>query len=151
MERCYVLCDTDKCTGCRMCEFACSSARDGTFALELSMIRVMQPSPANVAAVACRFCKNAPCVAACPRGALTTDSDSSTIKLDKARCAGCGWCVESCPFGAIVLDWSTKTVAMCDLCLGLPQPKCIEFCPKGALRLYTFKRGEATPDAKKSG
>ena len=142
MEHCYIVCDSDKCTGCRICEFACSGAREGVFDLEMSRIRVVFSSPAVVTAVACRFCGNAPCITACPREALSMDDETSTIKLDRARCAGCGWCIEACPFGAIVLDGSIKSVAVCDLCPDLPQPRCIELCPKGALSLHTTKRGQ---------
>ena len=143
MERRYILCDAEKCTGCRICEFACSSGREGSFALELSRIRVVQSSPADTRSMACRFCRNAPCVSVCPRGALSMDEENSIIKLDKGRCAGCGWCIESCPFGAIVLDWGTKTVVMCDLCLGLSQPRCIQFCPKNALSIHGLDGDQA--------
>ena len=101
MERRYIHCDADKCTGCRICEFVCSAAKEGTFHLELSRIRVSQPLPMLVMSIACRFCENAPCMAACPRDALTMDEESHILGLDNALCIGCSWCVEACDFGAI--------------------------------------------------
>lgn len=137
MEHRYICCDADKCTGCRICELVCSAAKEGKFHQELSRIRVAQPTPAIVTSIACRFCENAPCIDACPKDALSMDQETNTLKLDKARCIGCGWCIEACDFGAIALNRSTKSVVMCDLCFGLSQPRCVEICPKKALSLST--------------
>lgn len=136
MERRHILCDRDKCSGCMTCEFACSAAKEGRFDLELSRIRVVRATPTMLDVVACRLCRNTPCIKECPRGALSVREDTATISLDKARCAGCGWCLEACPFGAIALDGSTKTVIVCDLCQGQDQPQCIRFCPQHALSLH---------------
>ena len=135
MDRRHILCDRNKCTGCMICEFACSAAREGRFDLELSRIRVLQATPATLDVVACLSCQTRPCVKECPRGALSVDEATGVLALDKARCAGCGWCLEACPFGAIALDGSTKTVIVCDLCSGREQPQCIRFCPRQALSL----------------
>jgi Fe-S-cluster-containing hydrogenase component 2 len=137
MERRYIFCDPDKCTGCRICELVCSAVKEGRFDQELSRIRVAQPSAARVTSIACRFCENAPCINACPRDALTLEETTQTIKLDKARCTGCGWCIEACDFGAISLDRNTKSVVLCDLCHELEQPMCVAICPKEALTLST--------------
>ena len=137
MDRQYIRCDPDKCTGCRICEFVCSAVKEGRFHQELSRIRVAHPTPTVAVSIACRLCENAPCIAACPRDALSADEETHVIKLDKARCTGCGWCIEACDFGAIVLDGRTKSVVMCDLCLDLRKPRCVEMCPKEALSLST--------------
>jgi anaerobic carbon-monoxide dehydrogenase iron sulfur subunit len=135
MQRRLILCDPTLCTGCRLCEFACALEKTGSFDLELSRIRVASPQPSSVISIACQLCESAPCVEACPRDALTVRSDDGTIALDKALCTGCGWCIESCDFGAIALDRSTKSVAICDLCREIAQPRCVESCPKKALSL----------------
>ncbi len=141
MERRHIQCDRDKCTGCMICEFVCSAAKGGRFDLEMSRIRVLQPAPSLLDVVSCHVCRNTPCVKACPRNALSLDDSTNTIRLDKARCAGCGWCLEACPFGAIAIDESTKTVIMCDLCSNKTQPACIAFCPQKALSLHVSARG----------
>ena len=137
MERRHILCDRNKCSGCGVCEFACSAAREGRFDLELSRIRVLRATPTMLDVIACFSCQSAPCVKACPRVALSVDQARQDIVLDKARCAGCGWCIEACPFGAIVLDEDTKTVVLCDLCRERSGPRCIELCPQKALSLHT--------------
>lgn len=140
MKHRYIQCDRDKCTGCMICEFICSATKEGRFSLEDSRIHVIQSTPSSPIAAACQFCRNNPCVKACPREALGMEESTHTLKLDKARCAGCGWCIEACPFGAITLDVSTKSVIMCDLCHDNGQPRCIEVCPQKALSLYISKR-----------
>ena len=90
MERRHIQCDRDKCTGCMICEFACSAAKEGRFDLELSRIRVLRATPTQLDVVACLSCRSTPCVKECPRGALSVDEATQTISLDKARCAGCG-------------------------------------------------------------
>jgi carbon-monoxide dehydrogenase iron sulfur subunit len=142
LSRRYIQCDRDKCTGCLVCELACSALKEGRFDLQRSRIRVLHWSASDVSVTACQFCRNTPCVKACPRDALGLDEITHTVSLDKARCTGCGWCIEACPFGAIVLDDSTKTVLMCDLCPDRDQPACVEFCPQQALTIHTSQRPE---------
>lgn len=89
--------------------------------------------------IACRFCEDTPCISACPREALTMDEANGIIRVDKIRCTGCGWCIEACDFGVIVPNRSVKSVVLCDLCEGRSQPKCIELCPKEALKVSTLE------------
>ncbi len=140
MERRRIVCDAKLCTGCRLCEFACSLTKERQFALELSRIRIVQAGLGQTTATLCRFCRNLSCVNACPRQALTYSADTATIELDKGRCAGCGWCIEACPFGAMVLDGRTKTVAVCDVCYGLSEPACVELCPQKALTVQALNK-----------
>lgn len=135
MQRRLIVCDPDICTGCKLCEFACSLEKTGAFDLELSRIRVAMPQPAVAISIACQICESAPCVSACPRDALSVRPEDGTIALDKGLCTGCGWCIEACDFGAIALDRRDKTVVICDLCRDLPEPACVASCPKKALTL----------------
>ena len=98
-----------KCIGCRMCEYACSRPRHGSFDPSLSRIRVVRIEPITMTAITCRLCADAPCVLACPRDALSRSEENGTILVDTDKCDGCGWCVEACDFGAIVLNPSHKT------------------------------------------
>lgn len=138
MQRSFVDCDPEACTGCQLCELACAGVKEGCFDLELSRIHLVRPEPTVMMSVTCRLCENAPCVAACPRLALGVHPENGTIVLDKVLCTGCGWCIEACDFGAIAVDRRTKTVVICDLCAELPNgPRCVEICPKKALDLTT--------------
>jgi anaerobic carbon-monoxide dehydrogenase iron sulfur subunit len=133
----HIVCDPAKCTGCRICEYACSMTKTGTFDPSLSRIRVVRIEPVTMTAIACRLCEDAPCVLACPRNALM-QTENGTIAVDANKCDGCGWCAEACEFGAIVLNPKLHLAEMCDLCADREDgPRCVEFCPKEALSLST--------------
>jgi len=132
VERRYIACDDSLCAGCELCEFVCAAGKAGSFDLEVSRIHLARPETAVIATVACRACDAPKCIEVCPRDALSLAEDG-TLLVDKVRCAGCGWCIEHCEYGDIVLDRRTKMAVVCDLCRELPEPRCVRFCPKGAL------------------
>ena len=138
-ERKFVSADPEKCVGCQICEYICSWTKEKGFNPLKSRIRVVRVNQLANMAVTCRRCEDPPCVAACPRDALTQSEETGTIMLDADKCNGCGWCIEACDFGAIVLNRSTKSVVLCDLCQGRSQPKCVELCPKEALKVSTLE------------
>ena len=142
MEYNYVRVDIDKCTGCRVCEYACSMEKDGAFNPTRSRIRVVRSYPHTNAAITCRLCEDMPCVNACPRKALSRSEKNGSIRVDEEICDGCGWCVRSCKVGAMALD-PKPTVRVCDLCSQREAgPACIEWCPEEALGLAPQERGE---------
>lgn len=137
----YIVCDPDKCIGCRLCEYICALVKTGTFDPNLSRIRVVRIEPITMTAIACRLCEDAPCIIACPRDALSRSEENGTILVDEDKCDGCGWCLEACDFGAIVLHPQTKHAAICDLCPDQKDgPPCVLFCPKEALEVSTPER-----------
>jgi Fe-S-cluster-containing hydrogenase component 2 len=134
----HVICDPDKCIGCRICEYACSMTKTGTFNPSLSRIRVVRIEPVTMTAITCRLCEDAPCIIACPRDALSRSEENGIILVDQDKCDGCGWCLEACDFGAIVLNPETKNAEICNLCEDVEDgPQCIMYCPKEALMLAT--------------
>lgn len=126
----FVDCDPDRCIGCNICEYACSVEKEKTFNPVKSRIRTIRLNPLSSIAVACRTCKDAPCVAACPRDALR-QTESGIVKVDVEKCDGCGWCISPCEYGAITLHPETRKAMLCDTCEG--SPECIQWCPEGAL------------------
>ncbi len=130
-ERKFITADPEKCVGCGVCEYICSFEKEKVFNPLKSRIRVVRLDSIINLAVACRLCEDAPCVAACPRDALTQSEETGIILVDEDKCNGCGWCIEACDYGAIMLHPDKKVVFTCDLCDG--QPKCVEWCPEEAL------------------
>jgi TPP-dependent indolepyruvate ferredoxin oxidoreductase alpha subunit len=126
----FVDCDPDRCIGCNICEYICSLEKEKTFNPVKSRIRTVRLDPLNNIAVACRTCKDAPCVAACPKDALR-QTESGVIKVDEEKCDGCGWCIGPCEYGAITLHPETRKAMLCDTCEGAPE--CVQWCPEGAL------------------
>lgn len=135
MERKFIVSDSERCTGCRICELACSAVKEKGFNPLLSRIRTVRINSLLNTSVACRLCKEPTCVKSCPRKALTKNDADGVILVDESRCSGCCWCVEACEFGAMISLLDKKTVVACDLCNG--NPKCVELCPKEALSLKT--------------
>ena len=129
----FVNCDPQKCVGCVICEYACSWEKEKVFNPLKSRIRAIRLDPLSNIAIACKACKEAPCVAACPEKALTQSTETGIVAVDEDKCNGCGWCIEACVYGAITLHPNKRKVIVCDMCNG--EPECIQFCPEGALSL----------------
>jgi len=127
----FVDCKPEKCVGCNICEYICSLEKEKVFNPVKSRIRAVRLDQLSNLAVTCRVCKDAPCVAACPRDALSQSTENGTITVDEDKCDGCGWCIETCEYGAITLHRDTRKPIICDTCSGDPQ--CIQWCPESAL------------------
>jgi len=160
----FVIAEASKCIGCRTCEIACAMAHpvgEGgdaltprTFAPRLTVVR----SGTITTPILCRQCDDAPCVRACPSGAIVYAQDS--VQVLQERCVGCKTCVVACPYGAmtvatvpaaagadsVLASRKTKSEAQkCDLCIDRAEgPACIPSCPTKALHLIDKDRMAAT-------
>lgn len=133
-----LLVDHSLCTGCRLCELACSFRHEGVFLPLMSRIRVWSDEANGIfVPVVCQQCDDPPCVWACPGGALARDESRGLVTYVPGRCLGCRICMVVCPFGAIGYDSLRRHVRKCDLCDG--DPACAEACPSGALFWGTIK------------
>ena len=133
-------CDTKKCTGCGICELACSEEKERVYNPRKSRVKVIKlglNTQLHMASV-CRFCEDPACVRSCPRDALNQSDEGGIIIVDEEKCNGCGWCIEACKFGAITFDHDKKAVIVCDLCQDKINPQCIISCPFEALVLVTL-------------
>jgi Fe-S-cluster-containing hydrogenase component 2 len=133
-SRKFVSVDPSKCTGCGICEYACTLEKgENTWNPIRSRIRVVRMIPLFNFALACRFCEDAQCVKACPEKALAQSEKTGILMIKEKNCKGCDWCIQACPHGGITLHPDTGIAIACDLCDG--EPKCVEFCPEEALEL----------------
>lgn len=131
-----MLVDEKKCTGCRACELACSLANHSLFAPDKALIQVVKQETEGLdKPQVCRQCGNAPCINACPKGALSKDRSTKAILVDEKKCTGCKLCLKACPFQAILFRGHKSKAAICHLCHG--QPNCVKKCSSGAI---TFGR-----------
>lgn len=123
----------DKCTGCRLCEMACSVTHTGVNNPSRSRIHVIKwPREGFELPMLCQQCVEAPCSAVCPNDALTRDPLMGRVYLSYDLCIGCKMCVTACPFGGMGIDTMAQRVIKCDLCDG--DPACVRFCDTGALQ-----------------
>jgi molybdopterin-containing oxidoreductase family iron-sulfur binding subunit len=149
--------DTHACIGCLACTLACkveNGSPEGIWCAPVigqefgtfpDVRRAYLP-------VLCNHCADAPCLTACPAGAIRR-RDDGIVLIDQDRCCGSRACVIACPYGAIHFYdkrqvpktpfEATKfarhqpgTAQKCTFCAsridrGL-QPACIDVCPTGA-------------------
>ena len=135
-SRKFISVDPLKCTGCGICEYACTVEKgEKVWNPIRSRIRVVRMSPIFNFALACRFCEDAKCVVACPEDALSQSEEDGVLLVNDKKCMGCDWCVQACPHGGIMLHTDTGKAIACDLCED--KPSCVEFCPEEALDLVS--------------
>ncbi len=131
MEKILVV-NHEKCTGCRLCEMACSVKHTGVNNTSRSRIHVIKwPMEGFNLPMLCQQCEDAPCIAVCPKDALSRDPVLGRVALNYDLCIGCKMCVTACPFGGMGIDAAARQVVKCDLCDG--EPICVRFCDPGAL------------------
>jgi len=135
ITRQFVSVNPTRCSGCGLCEYACSLEKNGFPNPALSRIRVIRLNPLLNIAMTCRFCDDPPCVEACSREALKQSERGNLILVEEEKCDGCGWCIQACPYGGLVMDPDKNVVAVCDLCGG--EPRCIDLCPEEALEIVS--------------
>ncbi|MFQ6074167.1 MAG: 4Fe-4S dicluster domain-containing protein [Candidatus Bathyarchaeia archaeon] len=123
-----------ECTGCRICELACSIRNEGVASARLSRIRVYPFPPGLDVPVICVQCDKAPCIEACPLGLLSRDSKSGAVVIQEELCNGCGLCMNACPAQAIFMHPTRHVAIKCHLCQG--EPECVKLCPTEALSHY---------------
>lgn len=123
----------EKCTGCRLCELACSVTKTGEFNPGLARIRVDWGDEGACVPVVCTQCAEEWCVRACPSEAISRNPETAVVMIDPEQCTECGECVSACPIGAIGWPSSSGVPFKCDLCGG--QPACAAICPAEALVL----------------
>ena len=140
-----VLVDKQRCSGCRTCEAVCTTHNDhGKTSSSLARIFVHKDhTRGEYEPKTCWQCSRALCVLACPVAALQVDRRSNTNArvIDQRACIGCKQCIEACSTAFSPprprYDEARRLSVKCHLCLG--EPRCVEFCPYGALR---YERSE---------
>lgn len=127
-----IIIDNSKCTGCRLCEIACSLHHTGSINPERSRIRVFEEGEGDI-----MF----PLIA----GPYTeTECNAKNIViLNGKEYDACIFCRSSCPAKSIFKEPDTDIPLKCDFCGEPPDPECVKICPSGALTLEGQEKEES--------
>lgn len=124
----WVARDYIKCTGCRLCEIACTLKHEGRIWPEASRVRVFMLVPGVEVPHLCTQCTTYPCIAACPTEALSANEDTGAVLVDNEKCTACGLCIDACPGKIPHLHPDRTRIVICDLCGG--DPECTKICER---------------------
>lgn len=134
----HVMIGRKRCTGCHMCELACSAFHEGVYRHTAARLHVdCNPTTAEIKGSTCLQTGCAKCKDVCAEGAVVTREievravgrepmRGVVLVVDEERCTNCGACYDACPYGVIAEHPSTHKAFKCDLCDG--EPQCIAFC-----------------------
>lgn len=135
-----------RCTGCRLCELACSYKHSSIFRPSVSRIKVKLFSKEGISIpIVCLQCKECYCIDACKSEAIHKNQQTGAIEISLPKCTGCKACLIACPFGGMSYDRDLNKAIVCDLCHG--DPECIKYCFSKAIEFVdidsvTFARGD---------
>ena len=150
-----------QCTGCHMCELACSAHHEGAY--RPSAARLFADCDPTTAVIKGRTCLQtacAKCEDVCPEGAIVrrdvvvsldaafASRDRSgdgisgvVLVVDEARCTNCGECYTVCPYDVISEHPERHKAFKCDLCDG--SPECLAFCQNPHVLAVDLRRDKA--------
>ncbi|MFX1573404.1 MAG: 4Fe-4S dicluster domain-containing protein [Promethearchaeota archaeon] len=124
--------DPEKCTGCRLCEIACSLHHENVCNPSQARIHIVKWENSGLyIPMICQQCDTPICETVCPMRAITRDEESGALIIDDDLCVGCKLCVMFCPLGGVGIG-KNKQILKCNLCDG--DPLCVKYCIPGALQ-----------------
>lgn len=129
--------DPERCCGCYACHIACLDAHFSPWDPQAVSFRRTQVCTLTAEGfqkticTSCRHCDPAPCINACPTGAIYRDPAFDVVLIRKEACVGCGRCAQACPQQAITAG-ADGTARKCDGCVALlragEEPACVRVC-----------------------
>lgn len=169
MKKWNLIIDVAKCHDCNNCFLSC---KDEYFENDFPPYSVAQPKfgqrwmnimreergeypKVDVAylPIPCMHCDDAPCIKAAKKDAIYKREDGIVI-IDPEKAKGQKNLVESCPYGVIYWNEEKSLPQKCTFCVhlledGWKEPRCVQACPTGAMRVV-YAEDSAMEKVKKS-
>lgn len=130
----YIKTNFDRCTGCALCQLACTERFLSGYNPHRALLRITHECE-NLYhfPTVCSQCDNAYCAAVCPVTAIERNETTGAWVVNEKKCVACGLCRRYCPLQIVGVDPELKKSVKCDLCGG--EPACVAACPTRALEL----------------
>lgn len=162
MKRWYMVIDVETCENCNNCFLACKDEHCGNnwpdYAAPQPLhgqrwmnIRRKERGKFPVIDVAylpspCMHCDDPPCLRAAENAAVVKRADGIVL-IDPHKARGQKTLVQACPYGAIWWNEEEQIPQKCTLCAhlldaGWKQPRCVQACPTGALKVQLLEAEE---------
>ena len=162
MKEWNLIIDVKKCEDCNNCFLACKDEFVGNDFPPYSMsqprhghrwINLMRKERGRFPMVdvayrptPCMHCDNAPCIKKAPEGAVYRRDDGIVI-IDPKKAKGEKSLVDACPYGAIWWNEDLDLPQKCTFCVhllenGWKEPRCVQACPTGAMRVIYGKHAK---------
>jgi Fe-S-cluster-containing dehydrogenase component len=132
----WIIRDYLRCSGCKLCEVACSLKHENRIWPEASRVRVFTLVPGAEVPHLCTQCSDYPCVSSCPQEALSVHPKTGAVIVDDDACTACGICAKACPGEIPHLHPEGDRFVICDLCGG--EPECAKICTEAGYRALTL-------------
>lgn len=162
MKKWNLIIDVAKCHDCNNCFVSC---KDEYFENDFPPYSVAQPKfgqrwmnimrkergqypkvDVGYLPIPCMHCDDAPCIKAAKKDAIYKREDGIVV-IDPEKAKGQKNLVESCPYGVIYWNEEKSLPQKCSFCVhlledGWEQPRCVQACPTGAMRVVYAEDSE---------
>ncbi|MFI6510306.1 4Fe-4S dicluster domain-containing protein [Streptosporangium sp. NPDC050855] len=137
MVRLGMLIDLNTCIGCHACSVACKAEFDVPLGVFRDTVKYVEEGTyprvtRHFIPVLCNHCEDAPCLNACPTGAVVR-LDGGEVTIDEGDCNLNRACMSACPYDAIYIDVDKGAAQKCTFCEHRTaqgrQPACVDACP----------------------
>jgi Fe-S-cluster-containing dehydrogenase component len=164
MKKWNLIIDLEKCEDCNNCFLACkdeyvdndwpeyslSQPRHGQRWINILRKERGQYPLIDVAylPVPCMHCDHAPCIEAAKNNSVYKRDDGIVI-IDPKKAKGQDQLVKACPYGAIWWNEEKDVPQKCTFCAhlldgGWKEPRCVQACPTGAIKVAYAEDSEMT-------
>lgn len=162
MKKWNMIIDVARCEDCNCCFLACKDEHVDNDFLPFSLsqprhghrwINIMRKERGQFPVIdvaylptPCMHCDDAPCIKNAKDGAVYKRKDGIVI-IDPVKAKGRKDIVDACPYGVIWWNEEKDVPQKCSLCAhllddGWKEPRCVQACPTGALRVVHVQDSE---------